>query len=742
LVIANLQQPATVLIGPIDESTVVPPRPPVGFKLSWLPATSGGVALWPDDLDAAPPLDGVAYQIEHRTVVPPSTFGAWEPVQGDDNLVLGSRDDTAPAVRLEYGMDFDQVYPRLRPRAPGAGLLLHLSDVFGMSDPTSPTVRPAQPLGSYHQYQIRAMDAAGRVSGGWTLSNIARLEKHVPPPIPAGPQPPPPVDATNHLTGPTGPRARAIVAGAPGLTSADLATLGGHKNAILLEWGWRQAERDLDPTTAEFRVYSSRPLDVVTGTVTAVASVLPNWKLSLICDLPLLADECAGQWVTSGGHPFLILHNGAGTTLDLTVAPSRVKSGKAPVLGPVTFGRPLRPEHQRPSGWGNRIAIVPLTAAENYQYVFFDLLTLSPSQPRDAVWVGVSAADSQSYVPDELTSGPNTPRPGNESSIAVCTVAARYRGQPVFSVPPPLGDPPELVTDEPTGRRVGIQLDLGALLGGALASGAPAVLARCSADDIISRAAVQGGHVVLTNPDGTQQTIDFPNPGDESAVLATLNSTDPQRLANRYLLYLLVNATGAADLFERTSGQTVTVGPVDDRLAPKPGRFFYRVQAADALGHDSGGGAILPLVVRVPSTAAGATPTRQSLVASAQGVTLTVVVPADYDTTHVLLFCSVTPATTTPPSPENAELLRLPNRRDLYPQNGLRLELADGTLLAPNLAKDLSDLDVTTMNDGSRVASLAAAAAAPSWVTLWCCGLTRDGFPSALCGPFGSGVSG
>ena len=47
LSIANLQEPLATLTGTIDESTGVQPRPPAGFRLTWLPETVAGVPLWP-----------------------------------------------------------------------------------------------------------------------------------------------------------------------------------------------------------------------------------------------------------------------------------------------------------------------------------------------------------------------------------------------------------------------------------------------------------------------------------------------------------------------------------------------------------------------------------------------------------------------------------------------------------------------------------------------------------------------
>jgi len=299
---------------------------------------------------------------------------------------------------------------------------------------------------------------------------------------------------------------------------------------------------------------------------------------------------------------------------------------------------------------------------------------------------------------------------------------------------------PELVTDEPTGRQILVTLDLAALVGSGLAAGTPAALLRCSADDVLSRTAVAGGQVQLTNPDGTQQIIAFPNTTDSAAVLASLGGTDPQRLANRFLLHILAASSDPLAFFQRVSGELATVGPTEDRLAPKAGRFFYAVRAADSLGHLSDGGAVLPVVVRVPSTDGAAKPLKRGLTTTNTSLSLTVAVPADFNTVTAILFADATPAHTPPPAHGEGTLLRLPNRRDLYPLDGLRLRTARGVLLAPALAKSLDDADVTIETDGTRVATLTIAAAKGDWTTVWCYALTRDGFPSFACGPFSTGV--
>jgi hypothetical protein len=740
LAASGLQQPPTTLTGLIDESTPVPPRSLPGFDLRWLPASTSGLTVWPKDLDAGPPLDAIGYQIEHRDVTLPATYGAWEPISGGDNLTLGSRSAVNETLGLEYGTDLGAVFPATRKKPATGSYLLHHSDIFGQTDPSTGVTRPPAALGSSHQYQIRAMDAVGRVSSTTTLSAVVRLEKHIPPPLPTGPQPSPSLDASGHLTSPPGPRARAIVKGAPGLTAADTALLGTHQNAILLEWGWRQAERDLDPTTAEFRVYSTAPSDVVNATIASVTSSAGTWRLVMTTDQALVTDELVGQWISSGGYPYQVSHNGAGTNPLVTVAVSKLQPTRAPVPGPVTFGRPLRPEHQRPTGWSQRVAVYPLTVGDTYSHVFHDVLNLSLAHPRDGIWVGVSAADAEPYVADELTSGLNSNRPGNESAIVTSAVAARFQGQPIFTPPPPIEDVPEQVTDEPTGRQVLASIDVDALLAGALPAGSPIALERCSIDDVISRTSLSGTDVVLTLPDGTQETIPFPNSADHAAVVASLNSDNPERLVNKYVLHLVAASTNPNSFFSRISVDLDKVGAVKDRLPPKPGRYLYLVRAADALGHISDGGAILPIAVRVPSMALAVTPQRRGLTSTDTSVTLAVAFRDDPDTTTALLFAFFDPAHTSPITQAEAELLRIPNRRDLYPNDGLRLRLSDGTLLAPKLVKSLADVDVVIEADGTRVANLSVTATKDSWATLWCFGLSRDGIPSYVDGPIGIGV--
>ena len=737
----NLQRPPTVLTGVVTQETPQPSRPEPGFLLLWLPAARVPYSNWPADLPSGPPLDGIAYQIEHRDVMAPAQFGPWTPIQSEDNLVVGSR-TTPPMPPLTDGVDLDTVFGASMPASGAAGFVLHLQDVFSVADTGTGTPRPVPALGSYHQYRIRAVDTVGRPSDTWTLSNVVRLEKHVPPPLPVGPQPPPDVTTGANglltLRGSPGPNARVIVAQDADLSASDRSLLGTHANAIVLQWGWRASERDLDPTTREFRVYQwIRPPTTVPGTITAVTSIVGGWALSFTTDRVLVQDECQGQWITTGGYPFQITGHDAGSIITIRVRAAAVTGSATPATGPVTFGRPLAAAHNRPASWDQRAAVVPLTPADSYQYVFYDLLTLSPAHPKDTVWVGVSAADAESYIADEIpTAVPNGGRAGNESSIVACSASARDLTRPTFVIPPPLGDIPEIVTEEPTGREVLAFFDPSTLIPGALPAGSPVAIDRCAADDVLQTVAVVGGHVQVTRADGLTATMDFPNPGDEATVIAALDSAHPEALPSRYLLYLLAHHPDIDTLFARVARQSEPFGPYADRLAPKAARYFYRVRQADALGRVSTGGAILPLVIRVPSIAPPSAPERVSYEGTASGVTITLRVNSDPSVAHLLVFYMTTPVTTPVSDPAVPELVRIPNRRDLFPHDGIRLAIADGSLLSP-IVKALGDPDVTVDAAGNRTAAISVAATSTDWVSVWTYALSRDGIPSALRGPFG-----
>ena len=386
------------------------------------------------------------------------------------------------------------------------------------------------------------------------------------------------------------------------------------------------------------------------------------------------------SWLTSGDRTFRIETHTAGSTPQLTVAASLVSPVSAPLTESTVFGLPLTAAHQRPTGWASRVAVVPLTEADSYGSVLYDLLSVSAGSRTDEAWVGVSAADGESYIPDGSPADqPNGGRTGNESSIASVTVAARYRGRPEFAIPPPVGEIPEIVADEPTGRSLSVTFDGSALLDGAIASGTSVALDRCPLDAVLAITSVSGSDVVMRRADGTQQVVVFANPDDESAVRDGLASDHPERLASRYLLYLAGHFDRQDELFTRTDGILHFAGSLTDRVPPKPGRYFYRVRISDASGAVSIGGAILPMVVRVPSTMPMPKPERRNASVGAGTLSVDIALEPDPDLAWALLFYRVGDYATAPPDPAGASCCECPTAATSTPTP----EYACGSPTAP-----------------------------------------------------------
>jgi hypothetical protein len=177
----------------------------------------------------------------------------------------------------------------------------------------------------------------------------------------------------------------------------------------------------------------------------------------------------------------------------------------------------------------------------------------------------------------------------------------------------------------------------------------------------------------------------------------------------------------------------VPFGPFPETLPPSSGRYVYRVRRADAAGNLSAGGAMARVVVRVPSLAPGAAPDREPAGGADAPGTLRLRIAPEPELTCVLAFSQVSPNDGGPV--RGADLLRVPNAPDLYPNRGIRLRAPDGTILVPQI-KLLADPDVTTDAAGFRHLSLSFSGGAGQRVRVWACTLTRDGISSLLGGPW------
>ena len=473
----NLQVP-TAAVAPA-------PRQQIGVALEWIPATVQGLPFWPPEAGAVP-LDATTFQIERK--VEPD--GAWTPVLGVRNRLLGTSDADAIDPEVRSGADLMQVFPEHA--VPGAASSKRYQDVFLVGDGSGQCAPP--PLGSMLAYRIRALDVVGRPSNGWTLASSMRLEKHEAPPLPAAPNETPadeyPVPA------PTGIRARAIVRGDPALTATDHVLLGASDNAVVLEWGWHARERAVDPFADQFRLYLARPLDGVDGQINSVTDVAGQpgaYVVVIALERAIVANAASGLYLDAGS-PFFIEQHTAGTTVQATVR-TRVPSSpggafRRPAIGPVRIPLRLTAEMTRPARWTERIEVqtgvhfLPITDATSYQFVLRDRLQLDDDHPRDTLWLGVTAADSQSYVADTFPGGA---LPGNESGVGFAQCQAVVMHRPTFSPPHALAPVPRVLAPEPVDGAVRFTFDLASHLGGmGLAAGNLVRPERLSVSDLLA----------------------------------------------------------------------------------------------------------------------------------------------------------------------------------------------------------------------------------------------------------------
>lgn len=717
----NLQVPVPVPTGPMPAAEV-PARHALGFTVSWHPAAAFGVAAWPADLEAAPPLDATIFQVERR--IEPA--GEWRPVLGDENWTLGDRDRSERDLQLGPGCDLSLAFPETASAPAGSSLALRLVDDIAGDDPGAP-----QP-GEFVRYRVRTIDAVGRPSPTWTETDPVRLEKHLPPPLPVGPDSLPGALA--------GVQVRVLVRDAPDLTAAETTLLGADDHAIVLRWGWHAEQRQQDPLAREFRLYAGPPMDGVSGAIVSVATLttgrVTQYQVELVLDRPVRADAAAGLRLDAG-HPFYIRSHTAGTTVTMRVETRLRRLGAAPVpaLGPVRLNLSLAADRSRPPAWGQRIAVVTIAADTAYEHVIRGRLTLSPDHPADSLWIGISTADGQAYVADALAPADN--RPGNESAIVALLASGRYAGRPQLEIPPPLAPVPQLRTPEPGAMPLHFPLDLTTFLPAQALAGrvrherlaAGTLLSACRATDDDR---VMGLPVEPRAAGDADVEIAVPNPADRANLIAALRSGRSPRVEDRFLVYLAGHHPYRDRLFLPAHEDPRAPGPFPETLPAAPDRWVYRVRGVDAAGHVSAGAATAAVVVRVPSLQAGPLPVRAPRQSPDPPQASRVRVPPDDTVTHVLLFHA--PSVGTGPV-DASEIHRVPNRPDLLPEGGLWLREPGGDLLSPT-ARALDDPAVVVEPDGTRELIVDVPGAPGARTRIWLATLTRDGIPSALAGPY------
>jgi hypothetical protein len=722
--------------------TVKQPLQNMGFLLRWLPP--GQVPAWPADVDAAPPFEIGAFKVERRRV---DTNAAFEPLgagQGPDvpTLVGGNRGGRTEPQPIHAGADLLALFPEKKPAKAPVPPWMELEDVLW-----SPGNPQGPPPGSTHQYRIFSVDIIGRRSIQPALGSVVRLEKRLPPPLPPGPLKPAPAGRIV----PRGVRARVIQASDPDLTGDDRTFLQGAQDAIVLEWGWGPQERRNDPFAREFRVYfQGVPPDMIIGKLVEQ----PVWngthyEMQVAFDQAVRADQFAGQYVNAGNYPFRIAgHSGGGGPGQVYLEPSQVHAGLAPAAGSLLLTPTLDGGEGRPPAWGARVHCQPIDGRMDYIFwnVFAGSLLPGPQQPSVRVWVGVSAADDQYYVPDELQAGAWSGRPGNESHIVAVAAVARHFGRPQLQGARPLFDVPEIRLDEVTGPAVTHALDVASWVQKLnLPAGPRYLVERISGAAVVAMlGATLDGRIQVTAPDGGHSAFrygDNPaepgNAADQAELLAALDSGEPARIAGKFLMDILWRCRGddLSTLWQAVPGTPAAPASLTDTLPNKAERFIYRLRLADEVGHLSAGAALIPTIYRVPSSRVPGEPELGKLHADEGQVLVKLETLDTFDLAGVLIFYSLedTAGEANPALQKTVQLLRVPNRPDLYPQDGIRLRLRDGTWAARAFVPRAAGVP----NPAGRTIAFEKALAAghSRRVSAWAVAVTRDGVPSLPAGP-------
>ena len=724
----NLQQ--LPIVGD-SELIVANPRNDMGFRLIWIPPLNGSIPapIWPEDLDAFPPFDALGFHLERRRV---DVSEAFIPIDGEksDTLFMGSRQGSMDPQPVAFGVDILKLFPQVHPPKQPIEIFMEAQDVLFSS-----ATKIGVPGGLY-QYRIFAVDVLGRKSATPTDGSVVRLEKRVAPPQPGAPNIP-----ANGDVGFAGVKVSVLQASDPELSSSDQALLGSSTNALVLDWGWSPKQRQMDPFAREFRVYwQSVVPDLIYGSFTG-----PPVPSGSYYDMPaelqqsVSANQYSGHYVRAGEFPFKIKSHTGGTNITIRLEKFAADPSRMPQQGDFVLSASLSGENVRPSKWQSRTEVIPITSQENYQYIFRDALTLSAANPKERIWVGVSTADDQYYISDELPSSAlNGNRPGNESSIAVGYAQARYYGRPIFTVPPPLEDVPEISTNEPVNTSIDLELDLPVIYGIDLTvpAGHKIVLEQIPSAVLLNMIGTTPSDQIEANlPDGTSPTYTLANPVDHSNFVSQIKDGVPQAIEGKFIMNFLIRfKTELDELWTRVITTPVNYGTQKVILKADPERYFYQIRLVDAAGHISEAGAIMPGIVRTRSVRVPDAPALKAKSSNDDQIHLKIEFRDQFDLKWLILFAHESDIINPPDEStlKKAQFLRLPNRMDLYPDDGIRVRLRDGSILAPissmlvstaTLEGDIRKIENDiTLNLDKRVA-------------LWAVLMSRDGIASRTLGP-------
>jgi hypothetical protein len=677
-----------------------------GFEVSWEPPPKIDPLLaewWPTDATTAPPTEVARYTLERAW--PGVSF---HPRPDTDGFQVPSRNAEPVSDDPEPGFDLLRAFPLPNTTGVADDDLVRAIDVLPDDDPD---------YGEMVTYRVRSIDAIGRPSTP-TQSAPTQLQKLVRPPPPTTPAsvtPPAPGAPT-----PVGVQVRLLQVDDPDLSAADVALAAG-QDVVVVEWGWGPEERELDPLVTEFRIYEhdGAPLDVNVEILGPPTARPGGWALPCRFDTTVGANQFARHRAQIN-RPFVIASHGAGPTTELRLdsvnaSPSTPPSGSSFALTR-TDGAELDP-----ATWHRRVRTVdraaPVAAddVEDYRAVIpASWIAVSAGRPIQRTSIGVSAADSEPYVPDRRAATESEPRPGNESTVSAREVVARHRGRPDLAVAD-LGPVNSLSTGRRGGNEVHRTFVPTDYLPAGAATAAPMRLERLPASAILPRLHVDDSAIQLEAIGGSLAAWVL-SPGDAAELRAAY---DAGPVPDKFL----VHAAARLDGLERLATTVADVDPateVLEVLPNNPGRWVYRLRALDGAGKVSLSGQVMQMALTVPTPMRASSPELVDLDLSGDQATVTVRHRSGAES-ELLVFHSVDDRL----MPARASLATVRNRPDL--------DAIDVVVVRDDRGRRLAGQRISPGAD--QLASASFTVPDNHRFHAWAVAVSDEGLPSRLIGP-------
>jgi len=724
--------------------------------------------LWPPDCPLPPPAELGYYKLEYMntSASPVDPWHMHDELSDEDptGIVLPGDDYRAASLPVSFGTDLLSVFPTTR-LAGGTFTSFQRFKHLLENRSGGQTAVP----GAFYKYRLWSVDLAGRQSMAPTESTAKRLEKRQPPPAPAGladkyisPTPDNGYVLPDPRTDlrPQNVYAKVIKSSSAHLTAQERNLLGDRDHITILTWTWGEEERRLDAYTKEFRVYiRTHEHGLIKGEFASVATAnVTDWNMDVELSIPVTAGEFVDSFITLNRTVFKIVAHNAGTSITLQVSPPRTMPGAVPGTGRFQLYRKPAGENARPTSWTDRIAVVPVTANAVYQYIFetgtlvgdsnnilgHENLSyeITPLGSPTRCWLGVSAADAEPYVNDQLTvTGDFSPRAGNEGAIVTAAIQVNFTGRPEFNPPPPLDDVDVFPLDEVSSEKLVFAVTPIDLLT-FLQPTDMIKIEKITGTDLLSLLHVGEQGIQLSEAENRDIIHDWLlNPADEAELRAAFADSSKPIPAKFIWAIVRKNELNLASLWKSVGPGSVSCSALmQDYLPNRTDRYIYRARLTNEIGIPSEAAALFPAVWRTrDKTAPPSVIVKEiRLTEEDDGTVVNPLIKMDAGMAATIKGILVFPGgfteadNVTEEDLKKASLLKIPNRPDFLSEQLYRVSVK-GIMVEP-LFVPITDAQVIVNGASAQFAwnNIELDFAYEQTAVIWAVAVTRDNVISKL----------